>query len=273
MTNVYSALVLTAVLVCACAQRVSLNYSSTRCNNANNTVQYGLRYKGRCQNFNVTLFYTTDILNPNAAPQGIHLLTTTNTTIKIPVEDLRGDETYVQILPVNEEGEACCDSISHQTYYRFSRPGGNCPSFEEIVHEQTLNNLTISIPEESRCGNYPAYFVWPRFMDSYEQYCYCLLFRNEIYSFDACAKQCESDYNVQMVDEESIVFHNFTSSPDGLLTHFLCQTDPCFQSSCIMNSLMATKMVSYQVNTATIPYLSMSIMAIALFLYYHTSPY
>ena len=113
-------------------------------------------------------------------------------------------------------------------------------SEESLVYEP-FSTVELAIPI-THC-NRPV-VVWPRTSTSNGHgQCYCLTLNSSLYSFVDCVEECQTHHNVTLNDS-SIFFHDLNMTSDSFLVHFVCDEDPCFQSSCILETIVASYRIS-----------------------------
>lgn len=108
-----------------------------------------------------------------------------------------------------------------------------------------MNNtyaVEIPLPNSQLCA-VPT-FLWPRNMTMDEPNCYCLPIETEHYSFRQCVQECQTEYDVTLLSD-SVVFKNLNRTSRNFLVHFLCDEDPCTDTTCFMQSFMS----SYTIDT------------------------
>lgn len=69
--------------------------------------------------------------------------------------------------------------------------------------------------------------IWPRYINSTTELCSCRIEGIYHYPFDQCVSYCKSEYQIELLQNDSVVFHNISSAMSGFFVHFICDRTPC----------------------------------------------
>lgn len=190
-------------------ESIILNYQSFTYNKHHGGTKIGLTYSGGCK-LNLSLFMKEGILQ--GSPFEVKELT--HSYVIIPkMDDTSAESLYFKIIAHNNDSSVCSDKNSEQTYYHVESYG------IATWHYYPLSTVKIPIPRATSCKHMT--FVWPKYLNSSDHQCQCVLAN----SFENCARTCESDYNIELKGD-SIFFYNASESAQDFLTHFVCDEQP-----------------------------------------------
>lgn len=138
-------------------------------------------------------------------------------------------ETCLQVK-LQSHTQKKCFTTESENYYHFA----GIPTWSL----SSSTSLRLPIPK-SKCSILT--FVWPNIN---EDSCYCPLLSADIYDFADCARNCESKYDIELLDD-TIVLGNLNSSTN-FLVHYICDKAPCSnkEKNCFLTSIVSSHKIN-----------------------------
>ena len=211
-------------------------------------VQYLLRYEGSCTHFNLTIRNDENVgvLRGDNSIGDVVM----QTHDKNPMIPLEYAQEYLLIVPVDEDGNMCCDSSLLTTYYRYMNPRENCTKTGLVSDQMVKDEFVLDIPY-GNLSRSNFFFTW-RKSASGDENCFCHVF---LPSFEDCVHQvCGTDYNITM-NSTAVIVRNFDFSvnPTDFVTNFIYAENPCGPRYCVSYSIMGTYVLSHTPSSTNTP--------------------
>ena len=89
----------------------------------------------------------------------------------------------------------------------------------------SIHTVKLPIPSAEICGVMKV--IWPRNTNSTAGHCICRVEGYLHNSFEQCVNYCESNYAIELLQNDSVIFYNLSSTMNDFLVHFFCDWTPC----------------------------------------------